>query len=183
MALTNNLNFRITSGNKKGLLLNYPNTTDTRPTTDRVKQAIFNLLPFGFKANSALDMFAGSGALGIECLSRGAKAAMFIDSSKTAADCITVNLKKADYLDVSKVIHGNFSTVNFDTTFDIIFLDPPYNKGLMQPALNLSASLLNPGGIIVCKYDDSLPLPDFSAFNVLKTKKYGITTITLIENY
>ncbi len=126
---------------------------NTRPTLTRVKETVFNIISFDLLDVTFLDLFAGSGALGIEALSRGAKKGIFLDISKDAIDVITKNIKKAGYEEKSKIIKKSSLDFLKETKekFDIIYIDPPYNMNLHNEALKIifERKLLNSGGILI----------------------------------
>ncbi|MCR5054480.1 MAG: 16S rRNA (guanine(966)-N(2))-methyltransferase RsmD [Lachnospiraceae bacterium] len=124
---------RVIAGEKKGLLLSTPKGLHTRPTNDRIKETLFNIISFDLPDASFLDLFSGSGQMGIEALSRGASKAVFIDNDKAACKCINDNLIKTGYKDRSD-LHDQ-DVISFLKTysgkgFDIIFIDPPYHENL-----------------------------------------------------
>ena len=176
---------RVVSGNVRGLKLVAPAGEDTRPTLDRVKEAVFSMLSPYIYDSVVLDAFAGSGALGVECLSRGAEFAVFADSDKNAVKCIKTNLQNAKFEDKSTVYFGNILDYvkSCDKKFDIIFLDPPYESGLYIEVLEAiqKKELLSDEGIIVVEWDYSKK-PDFGGlFVILKEKKYGRVGISLLK--
>ena len=151
---------RIITGKAKGLKLKTPAGFSTRPTSDRVKESLFSILngliTFA-EINSVLDIFAGTGALGIESISRGASSATFIDAATT--DIIRDNVTRAKFLDVCKIIRGDFVKIlqrlsRQSQSFDLIFSDPPYATTLAQSSLNLVAelNLLNVGGLMIVEH-------------------------------
>ena len=176
---------RVIAGQSRGRKLVSTEGKDTRPTTDRVKESMFNLLaPYVCGAN-VLDLFAGSGQLGIEALSRGAKSAVFVDSSKDAQSCITENLKNCGFSDKAKLkttdavlyLSGAFER------FDIAFLDPPYNRGILQKVLPGLVNFVSKDGKIVCESSiiDILP-QNIGCFTVFKTNRYGKILITTYKH-
>lgn len=173
---------RIITGTAKGLKLKTPKGFFTRPTGDRVKESVFSILNglIDFSAvENVLDIFAGTGALGIESLSRGAMNATFIDFA--TADLISENLQRAKFQN-GKVLRGDFSKClkklsNQNLQFDLIFSDPPYKKNLAAASINLVAelNLLTPEGLMVveCGADEIL---DCKSLNCFKKISYGKTT-------
>ena len=177
---------RIISGCCRGLRLVSPAGEDTRPTLDRVKEAVFSMLMPNIPGADVLDLFAGSGALGLEALSRGAERAVFVDNSAEAISCIKKNVSSAHM--ESRAAVKNASAVNFaeecNDSFDIIFLDPPYSGGLYRAALEAVSEngLLKSGGVVVCEWDSRIGKPEISQrFNEVKEKKYGRVCITVLE--
>ncbi|MBR0302833.1 MAG: 16S rRNA (guanine(966)-N(2))-methyltransferase RsmD [Clostridia bacterium] len=153
---------RIITGSARGIALDAPEGMETRPTTDRVKEALFSMIQFDIEGRRVLDLFAGSGQLGLEALSRGAASATFIDSSRQAQDVILKNAAKTKLKERATVALYDFSTFlegrRSDEKFDIIFLDPPYGSGHMTTALRLIASsgVLREGGYIACETDTEI---------------------------
>lgn len=175
---------RIISGCRKGRKLLAPDGLGTRPTTDRVKESIFNLIQF-YRAEAVLDLFAGSGALGIESLSRGAEKVVFVDENRKAFELINENLKGAQLSDNATVIMTDALSYLGETqqTFDLIFLDPPYNKGLISPILQKlhQNSVLNPDGIIVCETESGGESIPENLYHLRKSVRYGKTQITILQ--
>ena len=128
---------------------------DTRPTTDRVKEAIFSILQFDLEGRRALDLFAGTGQLGIEALSRGAASAVFVEQRREAAALIRDNLTLTGLAGSARVVGGDaFAFLqSAKETFDIILIDPPFAAGLWENALNSISrfDILSDHGIIVCE--------------------------------
>lgn len=177
---------RVISGKARGVKLISPEGNSTRPTLDRVKEALFSMLLPYLNEASVLDLFAGSGALGIESLSRGAGKAVFVDSSKAAIECVRKNLTAAKLENSATVIMS--SSKNYlekcNEKFDIIFLDPPYAQALYEETLLLieKYNLLTESGIIVIEWDYDIGFNSkTSRFEVLKEKKYGRVGITVLK--
>lgn len=149
---------------------------DVRPTTDRVKEAMFSIIQFQLEGRRVLDLFAGSGQLGIEALSRGAAQAVFVDADRRAVEQVKRNLQHTHLAQNARVVNGDFAAFLRGKVepFDIAFLDPPYRKGLVQQALPLVAAVMNPGGVILC---ETPPEEDLSAlggdFVLRKEYSYG----------
>ena len=164
---------RVVAGKARGLTLKTLDGETTRPTRDMVRESLFNILSNRITDCVFLDLFAGSGAIGIEALSRGAQKAYFTDLNKESIKIITENIKKAKMLDDAVVIQGDYlNTLDRiqDEKFDIIFLDPPYNKGMGVLAIKkiYEKSLLNDGGIIIYETDKSEDIPE----EIMKYKRY-----------
>lgn len=179
---------RVISGSARGLKLSSPSGIDTRPTLDRVKEAVFSsILPYIGDA-VVLDAFSGSGALGIEALSRGARYAVFADNNKNAVRCIKENICAARVLSFCEVYEGSvfdfLKTAKKDKMFDIVFLDPPYASGFYTPfltALN-NAGILVDDAIIVAEWSRDADKPDFTPFfDEIKTKAYGRVCVTILK--
>ena len=175
---------RIISGKYKGKNLYSPITDNIRPTGDKVKQAIFTKLQFFILDKIVLDLFSGSGALGIEAISRGAKEVIFVDNNTNSIKLTEKNLKSIN--SHSKVIHSDytFALKNFDKQFDLILLDPPYASGVYENCLNLikKYNLLSPSGIIVCERDKLKPI-NSSPYKLTDTKIYGTVAVDYFENF
>ena len=133
---------RVIAGTRRRLQLKTIDSMDTRPTTDRIKETLFNMIQFDIPGIDFLDLFAGSGGIGIEALSRGARRAVFVDSNPKACACIRDNLEHTRLTDASEVIQSDFMSAlsrlkNRDYHFGIVFMDPPYNSGMERKALRL----------------------------------------------
>lgn len=171
---------RVITGSARGRRLAAPEGRDVRPTADKVKEALFSIIQFEIQGRRVLDMFAGSGQLGIEALSRGAERAVFIDSNKKAVEIIKKNIEITGFKDKSTLINGNavLEIKNTDEIFDIIFLDPPYNQGLLQTVLPVAAKKTAAGGIVICESAEKEELPEKVGKLVLtRIYKYGKTWI------
>lgn len=186
---------RIIGGRARGLHLAPVGSGDAaahlRPTSDRVREAIFNLLINGKAAQGGdpvtgarvLDLFAGTGALGLEALSRGAAYATFVDDGKVAQGLIRRNIALMRSSDETTLLHANATRLppNSGPAFDLIFLDPPYGKSLGDTALTscLANGWLAPGACIVWE-DGTAPLPP-QGFGLVDQRKYGDTFVTLLR--
>ena len=151
---------RVITGIAGGRKLKSPEGEAVRPTTDQVKQAIFNILQFDLEGRRILDLFGGTGQLGIEALSRGAREAVFTDSSRTSVQLIRENLKRCGL--EGKVLQTDaLAYLARGEKFDVIFIDPPYDGGLYQAVLERINAVdnLNEGGIIVCERAREKELP------------------------
>ena len=175
---------RIITGRAKGLRLKTPTGLSTRPTSDRVKESLFSILSglINFaEVDSVLDIFAGTGALGLESISRGANSATFIDNATT--DIIRDNVTRAKF-DGCKILRGDFERIlpRLNATFDLIFSDPPYAKGLAQKSLELvtEKNLLVEGGLMIIEHGAQETL--LSNLELVRRITYGHTTaITILE--
>lgn len=152
----------------------------TRPTMDRVKESLFGMIQSYVGDSRVLDLFAGSGALGLEAISNGAREAYLVDNNIEAIKVIRDNIKNMD--DDIKVIKSDYKKFLKETNekFDIIFLDPPYRKGLMGKALRVieERDLLNEGGLVVCEYE----YDDFETnLDLFKEKSYGFKKIKIFK--
>ena len=164
---------RVITGTARGRKLRTPENYDIRPTTDNVKESVFNIIQFDIEGRRVLDLFAGTGQLGIECLSRGAKEAVFVDESREAVKIIKENLKTCG-LSAPVLQENALSFLKHCGKFDIIFVDPPYDSKLYQPVLELInlVDILSDGGIIICEARREEKLPDMAA-PYLKRKEYN----------
>lgn len=171
---------RIISGNYRGRKLDTIEGDDTRPTTDRVKESIFNLIQFEVADAVVLDLFAGSGALGIEALSRGAKFVTLNDCNKKAVSVIEKNLIgiKGDY-EVKNLLYKDFLDRN-SNSYSLIFLDPPYKMAIEDELLTLflRGTLRTDGKVV---YESDRPLGDVEGYEKIKEKKYGNTYVTVFR--
>jgi 16S rRNA (guanine(966)-N(2))-methyltransferase RsmD len=175
---------RVISGSARGRNLISPNSS-ARPTSDKVKEAIFSSLQFDLQNARILDLFAGSGQLGIEALSRGADFSVFCECDRNTVTIILKNLKNCGFMDNSKV--HNIDARNFisrcEEKFDIILLDPPYNYGILEEILPNLHSICKENAKIVCEHEKSLLLPE--SFNSLKLQKkhiYSNIAVTTFVN-
>ena len=167
---------RIIAGTARGRKLRTLEGSDVRPTTDKVKEAMFSAVQFQIPGATVLDLFGGSGQLGIEALSRGAEKVVFVDKSKASVNIITENIETAEFTDKSKVVFMvSLDFLKSDKTmYDLAFLDPPYNMGILEKALPLLAERMNEGGRVICEHEQRLELPEKIGPLVLKKKyKYG----------
>lgn len=164
---------RVIAGSAKGIRLDAPEGMHTRPTTDKTKEAIFGAIQFDIRDAVCLDLFAGSGGMGIEALSRGAKRCVFVDSDRKAIAVVKKNLAAA------RVSGGEVLQCGFEKAipllkekFDFIFMDPPYASGFYQPAVDLilAHDLLREDGQIIAEHDGSLALTGVTEY---RTKRYG----------
>ncbi len=177
---------RVISGAFRGLKLLSPDGIETRPTLDRVKEAVFNILmPYVIDAD-ILDLFAGSGAMGLEALSRGSHKAMFVDNNKNAIGCIEKNIKAAKAEDRSTVLQSDALKFlqSCNDKYDLIFLDPPYFDGLYASVLNMieKKDILSENGLIIVEWDYENGFTDkLGCFQVFKEKKYGRVGITVLK--
>lgn len=155
---------RVITGSARGRKLKTPENYDIRPTTDNVKESVFNIIQFDIEGRRVLDLFAGTGQLGIECLSRGASSAVFVDQSREAVKIVKDNLKTCG-LSGTVVQADALSFLRTCGKFDIIFVDPPYDSDLYESVLNTvnSIDILSDGGIIVCESRRERALPEMTA--------------------
>lgn len=153
----------------------------TRPTTESVKEAMFSMIQFELENKKILDLFAGSGQLGIEALSRGAGKCTFVESDRRAAKIVQSNVAHCRFENQSDIIIGDaVSFLMRKNNFDIAFLDPPYKKGLTEKCLLLLLPLMSADGIVVCETSADENLPDtVNGWYADRIRKYGKTKLTL----
>ena len=175
---------RVITGKARGVVLKTPEGIQTRPTTDRVKEALFSIVQFDIPGCRVLDLFGGTGQLGIEALSRGAKSAVFVDASDAACKLIKENLKRTKLENDAKVVRSDYMEYlrRCRETFDVIFLDPPYAEVFLENSLNCitEIDILQTNGIIVTERPLEKELSwDIPGYTRSKDYKYGNTLITL----
>ena len=166
---------RVITGSARGRLLKTPENYDLRPTTDNVKESVFNILQFDIEGRRVLDLFAGTGQLGIEALSRGAASAVFVDRDRAAVQIVRDNLKTCG-LKGTVLCEDALSYLKNEGRFDLIFVDPPYDSGLYGEVLQTinSVDKLSEGGVIVVEARRETPLPDMAApYRRIKEYRYG----------
>lgn len=167
---------RIITGSARGRRLETLAGEDTRPTAQRVKEGLFSVLQFEIEGRRVLDLFAGSGQLGIEALSRGAAGCVFVDKNPAAVEIIRRNLQMTRLAHNAQVLCQDAAAylARLAEPVDIAFLDPPYNAGLLLPSLTQTAAHMNAGGVIVCETDDPHSLPaQVGSFALARTYRYG----------
>ncbi len=152
---------RVISGKARGTKLNSIDSLSTRPTLDRVKESLFNIIQNKIPDSTVLDLFAGSGAIGIECISRGCKKVYFCENSKMAAEMVKSNLKKTRFTDYSEIYIQDYKKTlktlkDKNLKFDIIFIDPPYKEDIAVEAVGqiILLDLLAENGIIIIETDE-----------------------------
>ena len=175
---------RVITGKARGIVLKTPNGMATRPTADRVKEALFSIIQFDVPMSRVLDLFGGTGQLGIEALSREAKSAVFVDEREDACRLIKENLKRTKLETYGRVIRSDYMAYlkTCRDQFDIIFLDPPYAEVFLENSLKMitEIDILQSGGIIVTERPVGKELPwDFEGFERSRDYKYGNTLITI----
>ena len=182
---------RVISGTSRGKKLIALDSENTRPTLDRVKEALFNILQFNVKDSIVLDLFSGTGALGIEALSRGAKEAIFCDNSRDAINVIKKNIEGTRNQEKSIIINDDFKVViekliNENKKIDIVFLDPPYKTNYAITALQkiIMSDLLTEDGIVVIETDDMTKESEILKIEnveILDKRKYGSVWLIFIR--
>ena len=172
---------RIISGTAKGRKLKTLVGDNVRPTSDKVKEAIFSAIQFDIEGRRFLDLFAGSGQMGLEALSRGAKSATFIDSSAESVKVCKENISALGFEADSRLIRSDaLSFLNLcSDKFDIAFLDPPYAAGILEKALPLVCDKMSDFGTIICEHPQEVTLPEeIKGFSVYKKYRYGKINVT-----
>ncbi len=173
---------RVITGTARGRKLQEPANMDIRPTTDQVKEALFNIVQFDLEGRRVLDLFGGTGQLGIEALSRGAAACTFVDESKASVDIIKENLRRCQLQ--GEVVRGDsLEFLRRCGRYDLIFIDPPYGKGLENQALERIAAfdILAKGGIICVETRRETavaPMPE--GYGRTKEYRYGKIKLTVV---
>ena len=175
---------RVITGKARGVALKTPDGLKTRPTADRVKEALFSIIQFDLPGAKVLDLFAGTGQLGIEALSRGAASAVFVDAQDSACNLVKENLRRTKLTEQASVVRSDYLVFlsNCHEKFDFVFLDPPYAEVFLENALKkiTEIDILQSGGIIVAErpLDKELPYI-FEGFTRSKDYKYGKVLLTL----
>ncbi|MDQ2085030.1 16S rRNA (guanine(966)-N(2))-methyltransferase RsmD [Herbivorax sp. ANBcel31] len=184
-----NVILRVISGSAKGHKLKTINGFSTRPTTDRVKESVFNILAGVIAKSRVLDLYSGTGSLGIESLSRGADFALFVDKSRECFMTIKQNLSHTKLSEKSSIMNMDVFVAldklsKENRKFDIIFLDPPYNKNLVEETLKclVENDIIEQDGIVIVEHDlkDEVP-QEVEHFKKIRHQKYGDTIISFYE--
>ena len=175
---------RVITGKARGIQLKTPHGMLTRPTADRVKEALFSIINFDIPGAKVLDLFGGTGQLGIEALSRGATAATFVDAREESCKLIRENLKRTKLEQDAKVIRSDYLVYlsRCREQYDIIFLDPPYAEVFLENAIKriTEIDILHSNGIIVAERPLGKELPwEFEGFTRSKDYKYGKVLLTI----
>lgn len=172
---------RVITGTARGRRLKTPENYDIRPTTDNVKESVFNIIQFDIEGRRVLDLFAGTGQLGIECLSRGAAEAVFIDENTAAVKIVKENLKTCGFT-AAVLQQDALGYLRHCGRFDLVFVDPPYDSGLYESVLETinSVDILSDGGIILCESRREKTLADMHApYRKKKEYNYGRVKLTV----
>ncbi|MCL2036860.1 MAG: 16S rRNA (guanine(966)-N(2))-methyltransferase RsmD [Oscillospiraceae bacterium] len=176
---------RVITGRAKGIPLKSLKGNDTRPTSDKIKETMFSAIQFELEDAVVADLFAGSGQLGIEAVSRGAKKAYFADNNSAAVTVVKENLAKtglSSNAETFRLPYNAFLRLCKEG-FDIAFVDPPYYKGIIGKVFPLLIPKMNPSGIIICEHEKELNLPDnLSGFTVDKVYCCGSVTLTIYRS-
>ena len=172
---------RIITGSRRGKKLKTLEGMAVRPTSDHIKESLFNILQFDIEGRTFLDLFAGSGQIGLEALSRGAERAVFVDSAKASCSVVEDNIRTTDFTLQATVVHSDFNAYLMRTKeqFDIAFLDPPYRTGVLEKALLAVVLHMHRGGIVICEHPTDEPLPEKAGeFVRVKDYRYGKILLT-----
>ncbi len=176
---------RVITGLARGRRLEALEGEDVRPTTDRVKEAVFSIVQFELEGRRFLDLFAGSGQMGIEALSRGAASAVFVDNSKKSLEITRRNLKTTGLESRARLVHADyysFLSMNSER-FDVAFIDPPYKTGLLQKALERVCACMKDTGVIIAEHprDDEI-LEEYGNFALDRQYRYGKINISTFRH-
>ncbi len=176
---------RIIAGTARGRRIEAPEGMDTRPTLDKVREAVFGKLQFVIPESNVLDMFAGSGAMGLEALSRGAATCTFIDISKKAVVTVKKNADFLGFSDRAVIYKGDSVKIleGVDEIYDFIFIDPPYKEGLYESAFEAAVKHMSDSSVIVCEHDREIQFPP--SLDIIDVKRYSgifITYLTKINS-
>ena len=173
---------RVIAGTARGTKLSaLPGEDITRPTVDRVKEAMFSSLQFLLPGARVLDLFAGSGQLGIEALSRGAQVCTFVDENAAAIRVVTANCRAAGLEEKSRIVSQGAAAflANTPQEYDVILLDPPYRRGILENILPAVAQATAAGGTVLCESEKGLKLPEeVGGLKQKKQHKYGTVLVT-----
>lgn len=173
---------RVITGIAKGIKLHTLEGESVRPSSEKVKEAVFSSIQFELQNVTFLDLFAGSGQMGIEAISRGAERSVFIDNNSQSISIIKQNTKNCNLNDKSVIFKSDYKDFlkNTNLNFDIAFLDPPYYLGILNEALTLTSEKMSENGIIICEHPVDISLPEsINGFNKAKNYKYGKIIITV----
>lgn len=179
---------RVISGKLKGRKINGYDIEGTRPTMDRVKESVFGSIQNYIEDSVVLDLFSGSGNLGIEAISNGASKCYFVDNNKRCINIIKDNIKQFDIEDYSVVIQNDYKKVldyfeDNSIKFDIIFIDPPYKYEVINELIDIITryNILNDNGIMVLEYSLDKINGNIDGYKLLKYKRYGDKYVSIIK--
>lgn len=177
---------RVIAGSAKGRSLVGPKSNEIRPALDQVKEAIFNIL-FDVEGKTVLDLFAGTGSLGIEALSRGAAFATFVDNSKEGEKLIQTNLEKCGFFENTEILTMSVGKAikmvgEREKKFDLIFIDPPYQRNLIQKTLKkiLKEDVAHSKTVIITEHHPKEPIGEIEGLNLTSQRKYGQTLVSFL---
>lgn len=173
---------RVITGTARGKRLVTVEGRDVRPTPDKVKEGLFSAIQFDIEGRRVLDLFAGSGQLSVEALSRGAQSAVLVDSAAASVKVAKTNVENCGFAGKARIIQSDyaaFCAMSRDV-FDIVFLDPPYAEGLLLPALKAVLPLLSDYATVICEHPPEIELPEeIGGLNVYRTYRYGKVWLTV----
>ena len=182
---------RIITGCARGIKLNTLDGENTRPTSERAKEAVFSMIQFDIEGREVLDLFAGSGQMGLEAVSRGAASATFIDKSRDAAKVISQNIEKTKLSANCRLFNSDVQDFIRATKgrkkYDVVFIDPPYALRAVAPTLKalLDGEMLKSTSIIVCESEEADVFENDAVlgekFEIIKRAKYGMAHITVVK--
>ena len=175
---------RVIAGDFRGRRLSTLTGEVVRPTSDKIKEAIFSSIQFEVEGTCFLDLFAGSGQMGIEALSRGAKKAVFVDSNRDSINVINKNINSLNLKNKSEIVNSDSILFLHKTNqkFDIAYLDPPYQSDNLDKALKLIHLVMEETGIVICECPKSKLLPEeIDNFSVAKRRDYGKISVTFYK--
>ncbi|MGD9678634.1 MAG: 16S rRNA (guanine(966)-N(2))-methyltransferase RsmD [Vulcanibacillus sp.] len=184
------IKLRVIAGSAKGRPLKAVPGKNTRPTTDKIKEAIFNIITPYLQEGLVLDLYAGTGGLGIEALSRGMDKAIFIDQDKISIEIIKKNLILCDFLEISEIYRNDSlralnALIKRGLQFDLVFIDPPYKINNYDIVLKIlyDNKMISRKGIIIVEHDVKISLNDYSDFyTLIKKTSYGNTGISIYQS-
>lgn len=178
---------RVVAGSAKSLKLKTIEGMETRPTQDRIKETLFNMIQYDIAGSTFLDLFSGSGGIGIEALSRGAKKAYFVEKAKPALRCIRENLKYTKLNEKAEVMAADVVTAisqleSKKETFDYIFMDPPYNKEFEDHILAVldKSTICTQDTVVIVESSLATEISDFQELKVTRIKKYKTNKHTFL---
>lgn len=176
---------RIITGTARGKRLETVAGSElVRPTAERVKEGVFSSIQFDIEGRRVLDLFAGSGQLGLEALSRGAASATFVDSSAVSLAVVKKNIAATGFEAAAKAVQADYLTfaARCRDRFDIVFIDPPYNSQLFEKAISAAVRITSDYGIIICEHPKAVALPEaINGFSAVRTLKYGTVAVTMYK--
>jgi 16S rRNA (guanine(966)-N(2))-methyltransferase RsmD len=180
---------RIIAGAFRGRRLQSPKDKEIRPTIDRVREAVFSIIAAQVQGARALDLFAGTGAMGLEALSRGASFCIFVDQGAQALRLIRENIELCGAQEKSRLIQGTVSSVikrlgAENEVFDLIFMDPPYGKGYLEEALELAESIAGGETLVIAEHHIKDESPQVSGiWQKDRERRYGDTLISVYSRF
>ncbi len=172
---------RVITGIARGMRLNTLEGDDiTRPTGEKVKEALFSMIQFEIEGSRVIDLFAGSGQLGIEALSRGAESCVFCDKNMDAFKLIKENLQHTKLFKQAKVVCCDYNDALRSGMYDIAFVDPPYSKGILDDVLPKLAPRMSDSGVIICECAERDEIPETAGnFTLTQRRRYGKTSLAI----